>query len=389
MYKKAALSIFMIILLAIAFAVTGDFTLVVRTPQNTPPDSRIFVAGNFNNWNPSDPNFELLKEGDAYVGSFQVNLDDPVSYKITRGSWETVEKGANGEEVSNRTALITSTNQSFMVEVANWRDMTDKPAEHTLTGNVITIDHFPIPQLKTTRRVWIYFPPDYNTSNKKYPTLYLQDGQNVFDAVTSFAGEWHADETMDSLFNAGKCGGIIIVAVDNAGSDRLNEYSPWKNANYGGGKGNAYVDFLALSLKPYIDEHYRTLKDSRFTGVGGSSMGAFIAMYAALRYPNVFGKVMAFSTAFWFDKFPMREQIKLTGAQPNMRIYFYVGTNEGDKTDLKQSYVRDSREIYQLLGASGYAENNLKIVVTEGAQHNEAAWTKEFPDAIMWLYEDN
>ncbi len=370
-------------------ASSGQITFHVGVPTNTSEHAKLFIAGDFNNWNAADPQFELKKKDNSYSCTMTMESGKTIYYKITRGSWETVEKTKTGEEIDNRSAVFTTEHQTINIKVENWRDMTEKPKTHTITGHVETIEHFPLPQLKTARRVWIYLPPDYDTSGKKYPTLYLQDGQNVFDAATSFAGEWKVDETMDTLFQDKKCAGMIVVAIDNAGSERMNEYSPWNNVSYGGGKGDKYAEFLALSLKPYIDSHFRTLPDRQFTGIGGSSMGGFISLYTALRYPTVFGKVIAFSTAFWFAKFPMREQIKLTGAQPNMRIYMYVGTDEGDKPEMKELYVRDSREIYQLLGASGYAENNLRIVVTEQAKHNEQAWAKQFPDAIMWLYEDN
>jgi predicted alpha/beta superfamily hydrolase len=389
MYPRWLIVLFLLCSFAGIFAQVGEIRLTVTVPQNTPKDAKLYIAGDFNGWNAADPFYELHKQKNTYSGLIKLDSGTRISYKITRGSWDTVEKDKNGSEINNRTAILTRTSQKIAINIENWRDMTEKPVEHTITGHVEIIEHFPIPQLNTTRRVWIYLPPDYETSGKKYPTLYMQDGQNVFDAATSFVGEWQVDETMESLFKEQKCAGIIVIAIDNAGSDRMNEYSPWKNDSFGGGKGNQYAEFLALSLKPYIDSHFRTLKDNRFTGIAGSSMGAFISLYTALRYPEVFGKVAAFSTAFWFSKFPMREQIKLTGAQPNMRVYLYVGTDEGDKPEMKETYVRDTREIYQLIGASGYAENNLRIIVTEKAQHNEAAWAKEFPDAILWLYEDN
>jgi predicted alpha/beta superfamily hydrolase len=375
--------------LSCLFAANGQITFRVSIPANTPEHAKLFIAGDFNNWNPEDAYYELVKKNNFFSKTMTMESGKTIYYKITRGGWETVEKNKDGTEINNRSATFTTKSQIIEINVENWRDMTEKPKEHTITGHVETIEHFPIPQLKTTRRVWIYLPPDYANSGKKYPTLYMQDGQNVFDAATSFVGEWQADESLESLFKEGKCAGIIVVAVDNAGSDRMNEYSPWNNVSFGGGKGDKYSEFLALSLKPYIDSHFRTLKDKQFTGIGGSSMGGFISLYTALRYPDVFGKVMAFSTAFWFAKYPMREQIKLTGAQPNMRVYLYVGTDEGDKPEMKETYVRDSREIYQLLGASGYAENNLRIIVGENEQHNETAWAKQFPDAIMWLYEEN
>src|SRR3712207_4115220 len=128
---------------------------------------------------------------------------------------------------------------------------------------------FAMPQLGRTRRVWIYLPPDYATSSKRYPVLYMHDGQNVFDAATSYAGEWGVDEALDSLHAAGDHG-AIVVAVDNGHQQRMNEYSPWKHPQAGGGEGDGYVDFLALTLKPYVDARYRTRPDAASTGIMGS-----------------------------------------------------------------------------------------------------------------------
>src|SRR5690606_19220055 len=158
-----------------------------------------------------------------------------------------------------------------------------------------------VPQLQTTRRIWIYLPADYLTSNRKYPVVYMHDGQNLFDELTSFSGEWKVDETLDQLFGNGEQQ-AIIVGIDNGGSERLNEYSPWKNAIHGGGKGALYSDFLANTLKPYIDKTYRTRPQASHTALMGSSMGGLITFYTGMQYPQKFGRLGIFSPSFWFAK---------------------------------------------------------------------------------------
>ena len=170
----------------------------------------------------------------------------------------------------------------------NWEDVaggTPGGGQSTAATNVSVISTaFAMPQLGRTRRVW----------------LYLQNGQNVFDRLTAFAGEWGVDETLNQLAASGQePTGCIVVAIDN-GPNRLDEYSPWNNPAYGGGQGDLYVDFLVQTLKPYIDATYRTLPGRENTGVAGSSMSALITTYAALREPAVFGKVGVFSPAYWF-----------------------------------------------------------------------------------------
>lgn len=174
-------------------------------------------------------------------------------------------------------------------------------AQSTAADHVkIISEHFEMPQLNTTRRIWIYLPPDYQNPHKHFPVIYLHDGQNLFDAKTSYAGEWEADEALNRLSQAtGK--GIIAVGIDNGGDRRIAELSPFKNEKYGGGEGEKYVRFITETLKPYIDRHYRTKSNKKNTMIGGSSLGALISVYAAVAHPSTFGKVLAFSPAFWFN----------------------------------------------------------------------------------------
>ena len=171
----------------------------------------------------------------------------------------------------------------------------------TATENVkIISENFDVPQLKTTRRIWIYLPKDYETSHKKYEVMYLQDAQNLFDDATSYAGECQVDETLNKIFEkTGKS--LIVVGIDNGGEKRIEELSPYKNAKYGGGNGDNYVKFIVETLKPFIDKNYRTKPQRKYTTIGGSSLGSLISVYAAVKYPETFGKVLAFSSAFWFN----------------------------------------------------------------------------------------
>ena len=191
-------------------------------------------------------------------------------------------------------------------------------ASSTATPSVSILScAFEMPQLQRSRRVWLYLPPGYDApgNTARYPVLYMHDGQNVFDAATSYVGEWGVDETLDSLAAAGVTA-PIVVAVDHGGERRLDEYSPWRNETFRwpgsdpdapaapgpgpGGEGEAYVEFLTTTLKPTIDARFRTLPGRETTGILGSSMGGLISLYAALRHPDVFGRVGVFSPAFWF-----------------------------------------------------------------------------------------
>lgn len=259
-----------------------------------------------------------------------------------------------------------------------------QPAErpHTATASVSVLsDSFPMPQLGRARRVWLYLPPDYATSGRRYPVLYLQDGQNVFDAATSFAGEWGVDETLDSLARGGDPG-AIVVAVDNGGARRIDEYDPWRDPKYGGGERDAYVRFLAETLKPYVDAHYRTLAGPAHTGVLGSSMGGLIALYAALRRPDVFGRAGVFSCAAWIARDSLLALIRRS-MPAGERFYFVVGGRE----TADGAQPRDQALVVGALAAAGFALGTaVDAEVRPDGEHREWFWRREFPAAYAWLF---
>ena len=178
-------------------------------------------------------------------------------------------------------------------------------------------------------KVWVYVPPDYDSSKENYSVIYMHDAQNLFDVKTSFIGEWEVDETLNKLHKETRKS-FIVVGIENGGEKRIEEYTPWKHEKYGGGKGEIYVNFLAKTLKPYIDKNYRTKPDSGNTAIIGSSLGGLISYYAGLEYPETFGKVGALSTSFWFsDK--VNAFSKEKGDLKNTKIYFLVGEKEGQE----------------------------------------------------------
>ncbi len=234
----------------------------------------------------------------------------------------------------------------------------------------------------------VYLPPDYEKdSDRRYPVLYLQDGQNVFDGATSFiAGkEWRADETAEQLIRAGKVEPLIIVAVYNTGVDRLDEYSPAKDTTYNrGGLGDAYARMLIFDLKPMIDRDYRTLKDAANTGVGGSSLGALVSLYAGIEYSRVFGKVAAVSPAVWWADRDILTRVQALPNKQPVRIWLDTGTNEGPKRD---EVVRNARELCNALMAKGWKlRDDLMYLEVPGGEHNESAWAARFGSILEFLF---
>ena len=353
-------------------------TFVVSVPSYTPEDDGVYIAGDFNGWNPGDERFRLKRLPD---GRLAINLTFPygtvINFKFTRGSWETVEKGPSGEEIPNRHFIFLNPG-TYELKVHNWRDYVE--GTHTITGNVKTFKMFS-PQLNRTVRVWVYLPPDYGKNEKKrYPVLYMLDGQNLFDNATSFAGEWGVDETLEGLYNNTGFS-IIVVGIDNGGERRIDEYAPWVNAEYGrGGLGNATLDFIVENLKPYIDALYRTEPEE--TGIMGSSLGGLMAIYAGFRHPDVFKYVGAMSSAFWFNP-EIYDFVRNASGGPE-KIYIYWGTSEGSNPE---KMIEDNLQMVEILKEKGYIEGeNLKVVVEEGGEHNEYYWGKHFGEAVTWLF---
>jgi len=343
-------------------------------PSSKVPVKHVFLAGDFNNWNPADTNW-MLKPG--AVGNYVLFKTIPqgkYSFKATKGSWNMVECSVSGQDIENRDInLIHDT--TIVMNIKSWKD--DHPAvakKHTASPNVhIVSEKFDIPQLGRQRRIWIYLPSDYATSHKKYPVIYMHDGQNLFDEYTSGYGEWGIDELLDKLPVQQQC---IIVGIDHGGDYRITEYDPY-DSKYGKGRGNDYVDFLAKTLKPYIDKNYRTEKDARHTTVAGSSMGGLISMYAILKYPDVFGNAGVFSPAFWIA--PEIYNYASQKASKNSRFYFVCGDSEGD------SMVADMQKMAEIVHNKGISETDAPTTLIPGAKHNEKQWNGDFTGFYNWL----
>jgi len=352
-------------------------------PPYHPSGSNIYAAGSFNGWNPQDENYRFQHD-DSGIYSLDLKLDKgSYEYKITRGGWDKTECKKGGAGVANRILKIEA-NEKVELTIEEWADrFPAAPKKSTASKNVKIIDTaFLIPQLKRTRRVWIYLPECYSECTRRFPVLYMQDGQNVFDDATSYSGEWGIDDYLDSLgMDAKQC---IVVAIDNGGHKRLNEYCPYDFSLSGlgtlsksnKGEGNAYVDFLVKTLKPFIDENYRTVRSKTNTAIAGSSMGALISLYAVLKYPKVFGAAGVFSPAFWVAP-QIFDDIKAKGKKVHSKIYFYAGKQEGE------TMVPDMLKAYEAM--SKISKSKMQAVIRDDGQHNELTWRKEFPLFYEWI----
>ena len=237
-----------------------------------------------------------------------------------------------------------------------------------------------MPGLDRERTIRIYLPPGYDAAKKRYPVLYMHDGQNLFDAITSYSGEWGVDETLNELAKSHGLD-LIVVGIDNGAELRIHELNPWDNEKFGKGEGKQYVDFLVDVVKPYIDKHYRTKPDRANTAIMGSSMGGLISHYALARYPKMFSKVGIFSPAYWLAP-PMLDDPAERNLPRDAKLYFYAGGKEGE------SMLPEMDKMVARIRQAGHPGKNITVDVNPDAQHNEAAWRVEFPKAVTWLFLD-
>lgn len=281
------------------------------------------------------------------------------------------------------------------IERAEWQDYfaTHATEEHSVVGTLKVRADVYSPQLDNARDLFVLLPPSYEYSLRHYPVLYMQDGQNLFDHALSYAGEWQVDETMAALSNEGL--EAIVVGVPNAGAHRLDEYTPFRNAQGAGGRGAAYAAFLVETVKPLIDRDFRTLPDRATTGVIGSSLGGLLSMFAFFDRPDVFGLAGVMSPSFWYAQEAIFPYVQRQPFVPG-KLYIDAGTAE-DMSPRRRS-VRGARvggcasnvqRMRDLLLAKGYrAGEDLWVLEEQGGIHHEAAWARRLPDALRFLLQN-
>jgi predicted alpha/beta superfamily hydrolase len=258
-------------------------------------------------------------------------------------------------------------------------------------GNLQVSSGFFSPQLNNQRDILVHLPPSYGQSDQRYPVIYMHDGQNLFDDITSFAGEWHVDETMQRLSYQGI--EAIIVGIPNMGVERVNEYSPFRNVHHRDGRGDLYMAFIVETLKPVIDQQFCTLPGRLHTGLMGSSMGGLISLYGFFRYPEVFGLAGIMSPSLWFAREAILDYVEAAAYHPG-RIYLDAGTREfiGAPADYhvwrarSRNYYARVRRLKRILVRKGYRpiHDLLHFEEREG-HHQEAAWARRLPRAFAFL----
>jgi predicted alpha/beta superfamily hydrolase len=274
-----------------------------------------------------------------------------------------------------------------------------EPVRPSVAGD-LRLHQFTSKVFGNTRVIRVLLPPGYGdpaNGKKRYPVLYLNDGQNLFDASTSVFNplEWQADEAVGRLIRARAIEPIIVVGVDNAGrSGRANEYLPYPDAYLTpplpNPEGDKYPDLLIREVLPFINRQYRTRTGAEHTGLGGSSYGALIALYTVVNRPGVFGRLLLESPSLYVADGRLLTASRGVSKWPR-KIYIGVGTNEGGRAVCRpgvsdEEAVRDVLKLERAFRAAGLRGDRLKVVVEECAVHNEAAWAKRLPGALTFLY---
>lgn len=365
------------------------FTFIVALPDSTPKGEPVYLSTDHDEWRPDDPKYRLQPRRD---GRWQVTLASPAGlllhFLFCRGSWDAVEVRADGSPLDAR-RLRPHDSTSYELRVARWAD-TDLS---TIMGHV---EAFVEPSFLHGRRCWVYLPPGYEDGDRRYPVLYMHDGQNLFDKERSYAGEWKVDETLERMIPRGEIPPVIVVGIENGGSARMEEYAPWRDAKWNsGGGGDRYLRAVADTLKPAIDAAYRTLPEPKHTYMIGSSLGGLISAYAGYEYGDVFqGGIAAVSPSYWWAQDRILEFASHSGRPETRRFYQDMGTLEsGSREDENHDGVEDSiarlRAMREILVASGMKEGrDLLSLEAEGDRHNEGYWSKRLPDLLRFLLAD-
>ncbi len=363
-------------------------TFLVSVPSGTRPGATVWISGNdpaLGSWNGSG--LQLAPDGKGgYRGSAEFSPGAALEFKVTRGSWDTVEKDARGGEVPNRRWKAQGAD-TVRVRVEAWRDATEKARPHTLTGKFERRDGFPSAFVKP-RDILVWLPPGYDRdTTRRYPVVYFHDGNNVFDVATSFLGvEWGADETATRLIETGRIRPFIAVGVYNT-PDRVEEYTPAVTVRRGavaGGRAAEYGRFLVEELKPWVDRRFRTLEGPGDTGMIGSSLGGLVSVYLGLEHPEVYGLIGALSPSVWWADRDILARVR--GHAPRLRLWIDTGGHESGNSAERENVVAEAGQLRDSLVACGYAPGkNLHFEVFPGAEHNETAWAARLDRILEFL----
>jgi len=258
----------------------------------------------------------------------------------------------------------------------------------------LRLHEFPSKVFRNSRRLRVWLPPGYEAPKNQgryYPTLYLNDGQNLFDPATAFNGiEWRVDETADQLIRQTSIPPLIVVGIDHAQSDRMKEFIPYRSVDPAIPlpQGKHYPAFLMREVMPFVCKRYRIARGPENSGLGGSSLGALISLYTVIARPGIFGRLLLESPSLYLSQRRILRRSQTLRHWPE-KVFLAVGTREGGQADKDQQVVQDVRTLEEIIHSAGADESHLLVMIEEGAAHGESAWAKRFPRALKFLFGNN
>jgi len=264
------------------------------------------------------------------------------------------------------------------------------PAESAVSPAELQILDFPSRIFRNLRKLRVWLPPGYHSpqnQQRQYPVFYLNDGQNLFDPVTSFTGvDWRAGQTAEVLIREGKVPPLVLVGIDNAQTGRIKEYLPYCSFRPAVLRplGKRYPDFLTGEVMPFIEQRYRISRGSENTGLGGSSLSGLIALFTVIERPGVVGRLLAESPSLFFSHRRLLKRSRRFRQWPE-RVYLGIGTRESGRAEKDRQFVEDVRDLERSLRRAGLGDDRLRVRIDEGAAHNEGEWAKRFPEALTFL----
>lgn len=387
--------------------------------ENLGVDPKFFIASNVKDWDPKG----FACNGWGTLNKVNPDLPPPIikiaslprdvalapdfEFRVTRGTWDTVEVAADGGDLAPRTidaAMGTETYAGLVIriDIAGWADQrgtrwpkssastTPATSAKPETGIVMTHD-LTSAALGNTRKLRVWLPPGYTdvkSEAERYPVLYMHDGQNCFDAATSFDGEWGIDETLARLIGAGRVPPMIVVGIDSIPSARTNEYSPiviGSGENREGGSADAYLRFVTDEVMPFIARTYRIKTGPAHTAMGGASLGGLVTLHAAMTLPGVFGAILVESPSLWVGDGEVLRRMSEQQVWPQ-RVAIAMGTMEKGKPAQDAQWVEQTRQAEASLRAAGLDDSRLRVMIEDGAAHNVQAWRGRFEGLAAFLF---
>lgn len=372
-----------------------NITFIVKVPKETPKKDHVYIFGNCDelaNWQPNVNKLDKINNQTYKINISFKNAPKKLEFKFTRGSNETIECSDEGFDILNRVLKINTLNCKVTdivinCEVKGWKDIKSKTFsfknfKFDVMYEYEFIENFKSKFLELPRHVMILLPKSYKTFEgikKRYPVLYMHDGNNLFDSRLAFLGvDWGVDEAIHMLQKKHLIPEIIVVGIFNT-KLRLDEYSPIYDENRKAGKlGEQYTNFIINELKPFIDNNFRTTSENY---IGGSSLGGLISLYIGLKYKEIFKGIFSISPALYWGNGQIIDWVLKNGIDNNTRLWIDMGTHEG-----KQALTYSRKFINELKNKfPNYT--NYKYCEYKNAKHNEMAWRKRFPDVLKFMFK--